>query len=60
MVAIFLSEDDAIISENFIAIAGDNLPMYNINILIPYHQPPTGPELKIKINPEADINLNGF
>ena len=39
----FLSEDDAIISENFIAIVGDNLLMHNINILIPDHQPPTGP-----------------
>ena len=39
----FLSEDNAIISEHFIAIAGDNLPMHNINILIPDHQPPTGP-----------------
>ena len=39
----FLSEDNAIISEHFIAIASDNLPMHNINILIPDHQPPTGP-----------------
>ena len=30
---IFSSDDDAIISENCIEIAGDNLPMHNINIL---------------------------
>ena len=39
----FSTEDDAIISENCIAIAGDNLPMHNINIVIPDHQPPMGP-----------------
>ena len=37
----FSTEDDAIISEN--CIASDNLPMHVINILIPDHQPPTGP-----------------
>ena len=56
MVATFLREDDAIISEDFIAIAGDNLPTHNINILIPDHQPPTEP----KIHPEADKSLDGF
>ena len=92
MVAIFSSDDDAIISENCIAIAGDSLSMHNINTLTPDHrrglqqltsqrtyrfhrsyrnevigiqfllwsQMVGSALMKIKINPKADKNLNGF
>ena len=68
----------AVISENCIPIAGDNLPMHNINTMtLDYranaHSPvqPKGIQfllwrqmvgsalMKIKVNPEANKNLNG-